>query len=167
MRGGPVQGLAALCIAFVAGNARGDGGTVRLSEQVGAYRITVFTEPTPLRAGPIDVSVLVQDADTRKPVPAEAQVVATRANGRGPAVLCPAVLGAATNRLLHAAHFELPSAGQWQLAVHIAGSRGEARTACMVEVAEPLPRWAEMWSWIGLPILPIVLFVLYQVLHRR
>src|SRR5262249_46030011 len=38
----------------LAGGARGDGGVVRLAERVGGYRVTVFTEPTPLRAGPID-----------------------------------------------------------------------------------------------------------------
>ena len=41
-----------------------DGGTVRLSEEQGRYRITVFTAPAPLRAGPVDVSVLVQEAAT-------------------------------------------------------------------------------------------------------
>ncbi len=40
----------------------GDGGAVRFSGQQGDWRITVFTSPTPLRAGPVDVSVLVQDA---------------------------------------------------------------------------------------------------------
>src|SRR4051794_5008990 len=44
---------------------RADGGAIRLSEQKGNYRITVFTLPNPLRAGGVvDVSVLVQDAAT-------------------------------------------------------------------------------------------------------
>ena len=46
-----------------------DGGTVRLSQRQGGYRITVFTAPTPFRAGPVDISVLVQDAATGQPVP--------------------------------------------------------------------------------------------------
>ena len=40
---------------------------MRLSERAGGYRVTVFTDPTPLRAGPVDVSVFVQDADTGEP----------------------------------------------------------------------------------------------------
>src|SRR5581483_8908588 len=44
--------------------ATADGGSLRLSEQDGNYRITVFTSPSPPRAGPVDVSVLVQDAAT-------------------------------------------------------------------------------------------------------
>ena len=49
--------------------ARGDGGTVRLSRCEGGLRITVFTAPTPFRAGPVDISVLVQDAVTGEPDP--------------------------------------------------------------------------------------------------
>ncbi|HEV3259998.1 MAG TPA: hypothetical protein VG013_24230, partial [Gemmataceae bacterium] len=44
--------------------AMADGGAIRLSEQKGDYQITVFTAPTPLRAGPVDVSVLIQNAAT-------------------------------------------------------------------------------------------------------
>ena len=47
--------------------AWGDGGTVRLSRCEGDYRISVFTAPTPFRAGPVDISVLVQDAATGEP----------------------------------------------------------------------------------------------------
>ena len=32
---------------------RADGGAVRLSERQGNYRLTVFTAPTPVRAGPV------------------------------------------------------------------------------------------------------------------
>src|SRR5437016_2241901 len=48
-------------------HARADGGTVRLSERQGNYRLTVLTAPTPLRAGPVDVSVLIQDIATGEP----------------------------------------------------------------------------------------------------
>src|SRR5262249_33385867 len=53
--------------------ARGDGGAVCMSGRQGSYVITVFSAPTPLRAGPIDISVLVQDARSGDPV-TEAQV---------------------------------------------------------------------------------------------
>jgi len=44
---------------------RADGGTLRLWERAGNYKVAVFTDPTPLRAGPVDVSVFVQDASNR------------------------------------------------------------------------------------------------------
>ena len=49
--------------------ASADGGSLRLSEKKGGYQITVFTAPTPFRAGPVDISVLVQDALTGDPMP--------------------------------------------------------------------------------------------------
>jgi hypothetical protein len=53
-----------LLLAAGTSAARADGGALRASRQCGDYRVSVFTSPTPLRAGPVDVSVLVQDAAT-------------------------------------------------------------------------------------------------------
>src|SRR5713226_8801439 len=87
--------------------ATADGGTVRLSDQKGNYRITVFTAPTPLRAGPVDISVLVQDASTGEP--ASDVHVTIEAAWRGPpgvAIRHPATTEAATNKLYYAAIFD-------------------------------------------------------------
>src|SRR5438094_6267524 len=103
---------------LVPGQARGDGGTVRLSQQTGGYRITVFTEPTPLRAGPVDVSVLVQDAATGQALPDVQVTVWVAPVGRaGAAVGYPATSEAATNKLLRVALFDFPEAGPWELEV--------------------------------------------------
>ena len=84
--------------------ALADGGTVRLSQRLGADRITVFTSPTPLRAGPVDVSVLVQDAETGAPIPgAEVEVGLEPLDRPGLATHYPATHRAATNKLFHAA----------------------------------------------------------------
>ena len=45
-----------------------DGGVIVLKQEQGAYVVTVFAEPVPLRAGPVDLSVLVQDKETLAPV---------------------------------------------------------------------------------------------------
>ena len=71
-----------------------DGGLVRLSVTQGGYRITVFTSPTPLRAGPVDISVLVQDAVTGEGLP-EAQVSVRLSTG-GQVLEYPATAAAAT-----------------------------------------------------------------------
>src|SRR5207244_1994724 len=94
---------------------RADGGAVRLSQRAGGYQIAVFTSPTPLRAGPVDVSVLVQDAATGECVPdARVTVRLTAADGR--AVELPATTEAATNKLFRAAEFQLPEPGRWDVA---------------------------------------------------
>ncbi len=57
---------------FVAGantRALADGGTVRLSEMQGPYRITALTSPNPFRSGPVEINVLVQDATTGDALP--------------------------------------------------------------------------------------------------
>src|SRR5215831_20221905 len=88
--------------------ARADGGAVRLREKTGGYQLTVFTSPTPLRAGPVDVSVLVQDAATEEYVPNARVTVRLTARGTGQVLEYPATGEAATNKLLRAAEFQLP-----------------------------------------------------------
>jgi hypothetical protein len=146
---------------------RADGGTVRLSEQNGNYRITVFTAPTPLRAGPMDISVLVQDASTQEPA-SDVQVTIKAAWRGSPAVALqhPATTEAATNKLYYAATFDLPEPGWYSLEVSIAGALGAAQVRFELEAAEPLPPWLAMWPWVGWPVLVILLFSIHQLLVR-
>src|SRR6266436_2880459 len=86
--------------------ARADGGAVRLSEVVGSYRITLFTSPTPVRAGLVDVSVLVQDAASSQPVPEARVSVKLAPRGRpNESIAQIASTAAATNKVLQAAVF--------------------------------------------------------------
>src|SRR6516165_4132235 len=92
--------LLLLVIALRPGAARGDGGAVRLSQQAGPYRVTVFTAPTPLRAGPVDVSVFVQDGTGGGALP-DATVRVTLTRG-GETLEAQATHEAATNKLFQA-----------------------------------------------------------------
>jgi hypothetical protein len=146
---------------------RADGGTVRLAEQKGNYRITVFTAPTPLRAGPVDISVLVQDASTGEPA-SDVHVTIKAAWSGSPAVAIqhPATTEAAINKLYYAATFDLPESGWYSLEVSIDGAPGEVQVYFDLEAAEPLPPWLAMWPWIGWPALAILLFSIHQILVR-
>ena len=143
-----------------------DGGSIRLYGEKGGYRITVFSAPTPLRAGPVDLSVMVQDASTGDPLTRVLVTVRMTKSG-GPALEFPATSEAATNKLMQAAQFELPEPGRWALEVHIEGSHGLAVIGGEVDAAEPLPRWRELWPWISWPALAIALFGIHQILARR
>jgi hypothetical protein len=79
----------------------------------------------------------------------------------------PATREAATNKLLHAAQFDLPEPGRWQLQVQVEGVHGPAVLDGELEAAAPLPPWRELWPWIGWPALAIALFGIHQVLARR
>ena len=165
----PIVMLALLsCLIFhPASLARADGGAVRLRQRAGSYQIAVFTSPTPFRAGPVDVSVLVQDAATEECVP-EAQVtVCLKATGDGRPLECPATTAAATNRLFHAAVFELPEPGRWDVEVAVEGPHGRALLRFGIEADGPAPRWLEFWPWFTWPALVVALFGLHQVMIRR
>jgi len=145
--------------------AGADGGSIRLSETKSGYRITVFTAPTPFRAGPVDISVLVQDSLTGEPMTGARVTVRMSKLGQL-ALEYPATAEAATNKLFRAAQFELPEPGRWDMQVQVEGSHGLAVIAGEVEAAKPLPRWREIWPWFGWPALAIALFSIHQILKR-
>lgn len=145
-----------------------DGGSVRFSERRGGYRITVFTSPTPLRAGPVDVSVFVQDAATGEPV-ADAQIT-VRASPReraAAAIHQNATTEAATNKLYQAALFDLPDAGWWDVAIVVKGLREPIELHFEIEVDQPLPHVWEMMSWMAWPAVVVLLFFVHKWLVQR
>jgi hypothetical protein len=159
--------LILLGMALWPGAAHGDGGAVRLSQQAGPYRVTVFTAPTPLRAGPVDVSVFVQDGAGEVLPDVAVRLTLTPAGRAGQSLTARASHEAATNKLFQAAAFDLAMPGPWQLVVVVEGPRGEARCACHIEVEAPPPRWVELWPWFAWPVVPVVLYLLHQVLGRK
>src|SRR5262249_16414555 len=137
--------------------ARADGGAVRLREQVGGYQVTVFTAPTPFRAGPVDVSVLVLDA-AGEYVPQARVTVRLTARATGAVREPQATATAATNKLFQAAVFELPEPGWWDVEVGVEGPHGPALLRFGVEADERSPRWLELWPWLSWPALAVALF---------
>jgi hypothetical protein len=147
--------------------ARADGDALRLRERVGGYQIAVFTSPTPFRAGPVDVSVLVQDAATEECVPDARVTLRLMARGTGRVLEYPATTEAATNKLLRAAEFQLPEPGWWDVAVAVEGPHGPALVRFGVQADEPPPRWLDLWPWFGWPALVVALFGVHRALVRR
>jgi hypothetical protein len=148
--------------------ARGDGGTIRLSRCESGYRITVFTAPTPFRAGPVDISVFVQHAVTGEPMPEVNVTVRLIPRGQpGQPIRHAATTDAATNKLLKAAVFELPRPGRWAVEVMIDGGQGAAPVYFELEAAGRAPRWPAIWPWIAWPAPVILLFSIHQLLVWR
>ncbi|HTU16534.1 MAG TPA: hypothetical protein VMG10_00600 [Gemmataceae bacterium] len=145
-----------------------DGGTVRLSERRGDYRITVFTSPTPLRAGPIDISVFVQDVARGEPIAGtQVTVRATPRRPGGETSYHLATTTAATNKLYQAAVFDLAEPGWWDVEIVIDALGEPIEVSFAMEADHPLPRVWEMAPWIAWPVLAIVLFGVHQGLVRR
>ena len=156
-----------LLVALSPGRARADGGVVRLSERAGAYQVTVFTAPTPFRAGPVDVSVLVVDAATGEHVPQARVTVRLRARATGTVLVYPATAAAATNKLFHAAVFDLPEPGWWDVEVAVEGPNEPALLRLSLRADDRPPRWLELWPWFAWPALAVALFGLHHVKVRR
>jgi hypothetical protein len=157
-----------LLIGMIEPAVFGDGGTIRLSQREGAYRITVFTAPTPFRAGPVDISVLLQDATTGEPS-SDARVTLwlTSIDHPSQRIRHSATSEEATNKLLRAAVFTLPEPGRWTVDVDITGASESARVRFELEASGRLPRWPAIWPWIAWPLPVIVLFAIHQILVGR
>ncbi|MCE9607291.1 MAG: hypothetical protein K8U03_20590 [Planctomycetia bacterium] len=150
------------------GILQADGGTLRLVEQQGKYRVSIFTSPNPLRAGPVDISLFVQEADTAQPVPeAQATVIVTPSDGVGPSSQSPATTEAATNKLLRAALFDLPTANKWDVEIQCEVDRERIVGRFTMETVEPLPAWLSVWPWFCWPLVAIFLFGLHRLFVAR
>jgi cytochrome c oxidase assembly factor CtaG len=144
------------------------GGVVRLTEKIGAFVITVFTEPTPLRAGPVEITVLVQDRDSQRPVlDVEVTVLVLERESDGPPTRIEATRQNATNKLMYAAPVHLPAAGPWELQVTVRQGAVMADVAFEVTAHPPRPLLLSSWPYLALIPLAIGLFGLRQWISRR
>lgn len=161
-----------VCIAAAAAIwphvAWADGGVPLTMRDVGGYRIAVFAEPAPLRAGPVDISVMVQDAQSGEQL--DDTMIDVRVQSVGPVVVrrdSPATEEAATNKLFKAAHLTLPFSGHWQVQVEVDGRYGKAEVTAEMVAGTALPRWQRLWAWFTWPAVPVGLFLLNQWLAAR
>ncbi|MFM8410240.1 MAG: hypothetical protein ACKOCT_08165 [Alphaproteobacteria bacterium] len=151
---------ASLLGVAVASPARADGGAVLLRGSSGGLEVTLFGEPAPLRAGPADLSVLVQDAasgatlldgtvDLHLEPPAE--------SGLAPIDLRPDA-ARATNKLLRASPVALGTAGAWHARVDVTDGGRHARVDGVLDVGPERPALARLWPWLALPVVASALF---------
>ncbi len=127
----------------------------------------MFTAPNPPCAGPIDVSVFVQDAETGEPLPATSLVTLTHRDDPPLVLRAEATSAAATNKLLRAAIVDLPRPGAWEVEVTSRFESREARLRFTVEASPARPEWIVEWPWRVWPLGTIALFGLHRLLARR
>ncbi len=109
-----------------AGPLLANGGSVRFANvPVGPYIVTIYSAPTPLRTGEVDVSALVQDssgATVDLPIVVRARPVELP-DSMDPDrawITQPATREQATNKLFKAAKFDIDDPGDWWFRVEIA-----------------------------------------------
>src|SRR5262245_42446291 len=159
--------LAPLVCALVAGAARADGGAIRVQEVAGPFRITVWSAPEPLRAGPADLSVLVQRADDLSPALDAEVELQLEGPLPGPPIVARATREQSTNGLLYAAPVALPAAGTWRLSAKVRRGGDAVEVGGELPVAAARPRLWSLWPYLALPPVALAAFALRERLIRR
>jgi hypothetical protein len=151
-----------VCLLLATAPLLADGGTLRVSNApIGAYRVNVFTAPTPIHPDSIDVSVLVTFQGGRELVPGLDILVEGRAlDGQGPPVSHPATKGEAQDPRYYAAKFALGAPGRWGITIHVKGPQGEGEVGFEVKAQEP-GFLTNPFLIMGLAFLPLLLVGLW------
>jgi hypothetical protein len=160
--------LVAVLVLQPPGVLQADGGAVRVSKQIEHYRITVFTSPVPLRGGPVDVSVFVQDTATGGPV--SGARITVRVSPRWlpeRAITRQATTEAATNKVFQAAVFDLTESGLWDVRIFIEGLSDPIEVQFQMGLSDALPRVWELAPWISCPAVVVTLFCVHKCLVER
>jgi hypothetical protein len=157
-------GVALFSLGCWPATAQGDGGVLRAWKQHGNYDVAVFTEPTPLVTGPVDISVLLLDRNTGEPIREARIMVEVSPVGRpAEATSHAATEQAATNKLLRAAVFELRESGPCEVNVSIDGPNDHVQIRFELNVGRPWSPRSGVWFWI---LWPVPVIVSYGI-HRR
>jgi len=120
----------------------------------------------PLRPGPADLSVLLEQPDGHSPI-LDAQVFMELQHEAGTIIHAEATRSQARNKLLYCSLINLPAAGHWEIRVHIRQGDTRAEMLSDLVVAAPQPVLLSYWKLIAVPPIIIILFLLNQWLRRR
>ena len=147
-------------LAAFLGHAHADGGTVIGQGRGEGMLVTVFAQPFPLRAGPVDFSILVQDEATRQPVlnataglrlkklsapTPESAWTSPLCTMPGPDGRIPLTRSAANNKILYAAMPAVPEPGRWELSFDVIDGNRRATFSLKADAASPLGPWVAWW----------------------
>ena len=146
--------------------ARADGGIVIFQRTSAPFTITLFSTEMPLRPGPADLSILLEQPDGHAPI-LDAQVFMELQHEAGMIIRAEATRSQARNKLLYCSLINLPAAGHWKIRLHISRSNTSAEMLSDLVVAAPQPVFLSHWELIAVPPIIIVLFILNQWLRRR
>src|SRR6266850_3040420 len=155
-----------ICVPALVRVARADGGVVMCQRTSAAFTITLFSTETPLRPGPADLSVLLEQPDGHSPI-LDAQVFIELQHQAGMIIRAEATRSQARNKLLYCSLINIPKSGQWKMKLHIIRNDTRAEMLSDLVVAAPQPVFLSHWELIAVPPIIIILFILNQWLRRR
>lgn len=144
-----------------------DGGMVLLHQESAPFVVTLFGSPAPLRAGAVDLTVLLQSSETMEPV-LDRDVDFILTNGDSD-IGVRATRAQAQNKLLYAASVRL-AAGQWSYRIWVGGAHEPSAPVVIpgvmvVDAAQP--KLAAYGTYLALPFVCLAIFALHQWLRSR
>lgn len=171
----PFVALALALLALVAGGTtvlgHAGAGTPQISNQeMGPYRVFVWSDPQPAQVGEYHVAVALTEnipGDTTgfagdAVLDAEVLVTVTHA-GDGTTLTAPATHENAVNKVFYEAEFDLPEVGQWQVEISVQSPDGPVSIAYAADVQPAsLP-----WMTVAGGVLAVLLAVAALVLHWK
>ena len=165
-----VWGQVSLLVLLLSGEhiLRADGGKIQLQKQAGPFFITLFTDPSEVRVGRVDLSVLCQKSDDKGTV-LDAKVFLHLTKPGGAEIVeftLPANHEAATNKTLYAAHLDLPSPGKWKVKVDVRRGGDEASVSGDLNVLPKEPLLVTYWPFFVIVPLIALLFAINRRLRR-
>jgi len=162
--------------------ALADGGMPIGQSEADGLRITLFASPLPVRAGPMDAGVLVQEIPSNRPAAGAEVRLSVRlvAGSTGRPVRMPAwcstlaagsdVLATSAhsaNKLLVGAYLPLSEPGRWEVAVEVAHRGRVTRAVFPLDVAPPPPPLAAWWPFLAMVPAAIALYAWRARILRR
>lgn len=173
----PKLSFALLAVLFLGEACHGDGGAIIARQVVDDLGVTVFASPAPVRAGPVDVSVLVQRGE-KSVLDAAVKISWRPSSASAPSWVppcctmdakadgIPALRSHSNNRLLYSAIVPMNSAGPSELFISVSHGGRETSIACEIEVQRSLPPALAFWPWLAFPPVAIAGFALHQRLVK-
>src|ERR1700749_993812 len=157
--------LVALSLSTPGLVVRADGGVVLWQQTTGPFTVTLFSTEVPLRAGPADITVLLERPGGHSPV-MDARVFIELENEGGMTVNTEATHEQARNKLLYCSLINLPAAGRWRMKLNVIRDGERAEASGNLNVAESRPVLLPYWERISFPPIIMVLFLINQWLRR-
>jgi len=166
-----LTGLGLVMILFVVAqpaSAHGGGVPQLTNAPAGPYTVSVWTQPDPIRAGKLHITVAVMESPGPGSTAREAGDVVLDATVRvqleplsqtAQTLLASATRDNAVNKLFYEADLELPAEGQWHVLIEVEGPAGAGQANFDIEALPPskfgaLQRVAwPVWGGLALAIL--------------
>ena len=153
---------------LMATSTAADTGQLREVFAQDGLRVLVFTSPTPLRSGPVEVAALVTEERGGAPVTDFEFILRVRRPEWEPGTPSLIIGGGYEpgDSFAQKAMFDLPGEGDWVFEVEVEVGVRVARTELMVIAGEPMPEWWDLLPYILLCVPFAMLVVARDHLQR-